>query len=477
MPYTPPFIVPNVPGIYLEFTGQQVGNPDPVRRSLLIGTKDASGTAVDNEPVQVLSQGAGEALAGKGSMLARMIDLYLKNSSIELWVLPVPEDPAGTNAVGSIQFGGIATQSGSVNFQVGGQLVRLVIQKDWTPVEAVAALDGVIAQLPDLPTTSVAAGNQVDLTSRWKGESGNDIDLRLQENSAPPPGITVTFVDMAGGAGDPLIDTALSNLGSQQYNTVALGYNDIDNIEFLNTVLLERWGPLLATEGQGFFASRGDYADLLTLGGMLNSQVLTFCGPGKIPQPSWEMAAATAGLDATRIEIDTMASREDLQVVGIDAPLPSDAFEFNELNVLTFTGVSIFKRDAFGNLRVHKLITTYQLNDQGFPDDSYEELGVVRTLAFVRYQYQLLRAEYSQYKVSGDDIVLPPRTVNAVIFGERIANVYLLLRDQYGYTQQYEDFLADLICELNAGKDGFNVFIPVYLTRPLRVVAGEIAAA
>ncbi|MGB0972082.1 MAG: hypothetical protein ACPGVG_14155, partial [Mycobacterium sp.] len=265
MPYTPPFIVPNVPGIYLEFTGQQVTNPDPVRRSMLIGTKDPSGTAVDNEPVRVLSKGAGEELAGKGSMLARMIDLYLKNSGIELWILPVPEDPAGTNAVGAIQFGGVATQSASVNFQVAGQLVRIVIQKDWTPVEMVAALDGVIAQLPDLPTTSVAAGNQVDLTCRWKGESGNDIDLRLQENSTLPPGVTVTFVEMNGGAGDPLIDTALSNLGSQQYNTIALGYNDIDNIEFLNTVLLERWGPLLATEGQGFFASRGDYADLLTL--------------------------------------------------------------------------------------------------------------------------------------------------------------------------------------------------------------------
>ena len=65
-----------VPLFYAEMDNTQAGYFTQNKRSLLIGQKLASGSAVVNTPYLVSTTDAAKTLFGTGSMLARMHALY-----------------------------------------------------------------------------------------------------------------------------------------------------------------------------------------------------------------------------------------------------------------------------------------------------------------------------------------------------------------------------------------------------------------
>lgn len=475
------FVAPNVPGIYLSIVGLGLVTLQPERKSLMIGTKLAAGTAADNEPVRILSQADADALFGQASMLSRMVWGYLQNSSVELWAVGVPEDAGGTAAAGDVVFAGAASQSGTLSILVAGQRVRFGVTKDDTAAQVAAKFEAAADDIPTLPVSTSTAVATTTLTCLWKGATGNDIDVRLEPDTNLVEGITITFPTMAGGATDPLITTALANLGDVQYDTIALGYNDATNIDELADELDIRWSALRQIDGQGYVTSRGDYATVLALGGTLNSQNLSLCAPSLTPTPSWEWSSMTAGIDATTIEIPSqiMGSRESKPVAGGWSASIADSFDFDQKNVLLATGVSVFKRDNFGSPQVHYLVTTYQLNDQGFPDTTFEEVGVVRGLSLMRREILALRGRYVNFSLTADALdPPPPNTLTPDIFRQGIVEAWVRWRDQYGLVQNFDGFNSALSVTVDPqNPSGLLLAIPVYMTRPFRTAIGELAAA
>ncbi|CDF98949.1 Putative Tail sheath protein [Avibacterium paragallinarum JF4211] len=118
--------IPNairVPLAYIEFDNTQAtsGTPAILHKVLMLGTKLASGSAVAGQAVRVLNVSQAKQLFGRGSQLARMVEVFKQhNTTLDLWVLPLDENSAGSKATGKIKLTGTATQAGVLNVMIAG---------------------------------------------------------------------------------------------------------------------------------------------------------------------------------------------------------------------------------------------------------------------------------------------------------------------------------------------------------------------
>jgi phage tail sheath gpL-like len=129
-----------------------------------------------------------------------------------------------------------------------------------------------------------------DLTCKFKGVEGNEIDVRLAYGGAlaaerVPVGLDITMPvgnKLAGGAGTVDLTTAITNLGDEIYEYVATGFTDSTALMALETEYgftdIGRWGWMRQLYGHVFGCYKGDLASLLTKGPSNNSGVLSVLG-------------------------------------------------------------------------------------------------------------------------------------------------------------------------------------------------------
>lgn len=477
MGYNVPFPIPEVPGIYLRFNNSLAkGDPSQPHRVVLIGTRLSTGTVSAHVPRQVNSGTEADGFWGQGSMLAEMCKAFLaQRSKIELWGVGVNEEAEGTAATGTIAISGTSTAAGELVLWIAGVRVRVIVPSG---TAAGSVVDDVVAKINGMPTLPVSAADgttEVDLTVKWKGASGNDVDVRLDPNFKVPPGLTVTITEPASGASDPEIDGALAALGNTQYHTVATGYVDTTNLGHLDDFLRPRWGETVKTEGHGFAGHTGSYGDVTTLAGSLNSEFTTICAPGPSPSPPWLWAAAVAGVDARETVRDVNAGREGLVIEGLRPPAQEDEFSFDELNTLLENGISTFTADANGRVNIQKLVTTYTQDGDGFEDKSYHLVTTMRTLSRLRFDLIVLRARYKGWKVAKDETL---GSIPNVMTAKKLRNALLGLYEKWrgrGIVQLIDEFAADLIVQVEENGTDLVAFIPVRLVYPLNAIAGELA--
>lgn len=477
MPYEVPFSKPNVPGIYLRFNNTLArGNPQQPHRVVVIGTRLASGSVPQNEPRRVNAPTEADSFFGQGSMVASMAKAFIaQNSKLELWAVGIDELLAGTAAAGSIEISGTSTAAGELVLLIAGVRVRVVVPNG---TAGGTVVDDVVAKMADIPTLPVSGADgvtEVTLTVKWKGTSGNYVDVRLDPDAKVPAGLTVTITEPTGGASDPEIDAALSALGNTQYNTVAIGYVDTVNLGHMDDFLRPRWGELVKTEGHGFAASTGSYGDLTTLAGSLNSEFTTVVAPGASPTPPWIWAAAVAGVDARETVRDVNAGREGQVIEGVRPADVKDEFSFDELDTLIANGISTVKADANGRAEVISLVTTYTTDSDGFSDESYRLVTTMRSLSRLRFDLTVLRSRYKGFKVSKDPT---QGNIANVLTAPKLRNALLNQYDKWlkaGICQLIDNFESNLIVEVDPGGADLVAFIPVELVYPLETISGELA--
>src|SRR5262249_43121565 len=142
-------------------------------------------------------------------------------------------------------------------------------------------------------------------TAAWKGVGGNEVTVSL--NYYGQIGGEQTPVDMVivmpatglltGGVGTPVTDTAITNLGEQEFEYVALAWTDSNTLfawdQEYGFTDSGRWGWQRQHFGHVFAAKRGIFSDLITFGGQHNSGVISVLGfELTAPSPSFEWAAA-----------------------------------------------------------------------------------------------------------------------------------------------------------------------------------------
>lgn len=453
-----------VPLFYAEVDASHANTASPNLRALLIGGKTAAGSAPANVPL--ISQGAADAKAqcGVGSILAQMTDTYRKGDPFgEVWYLPLSDDAGGAAAVGSVAFTGPATAAGVLSLYLGGDLVAVPVANATAATAVATAVAAAINANVNLPVTAAVDGvtaSKVNITAKNKGLTGNDIDIQVNflgsaAGEATPAGVVPTITAMAGGLVNPSLTAALANLQDLPFEFIACAYTDATSLTALTALLNDtagRWSWSTQIYGHYFIAYRGTFSDLTTFGTAKNDQHGSVIGINGSPTPTWRWAAALAAQAAVSVRADQAQPIRSVVLQGVLAPPVTARFSLTQRNTLLFDGVSTFNVDIAGNVILEKLITMYQLNTFGSPDNSYLDAETMFNLAgILRRLKGVVTSKYGRSKLAADGARLQPGSAVVtpnIIRGDIIAT-YRQMEDE-GLVQQSDLFAQSLIVQKNA---------------------------
>ncbi len=472
-----------VPLFYAEVDNSMANSGQINQRALIVGQITAAGTATPNIPV--ISQGPSDAkvAGGPGSMLALMTAAYRLNDTFgEVWYLPLADDPAATAATGSVAITAAPTANGTLYLYIAGMRVAQPVLTTQTAAQIATALAATINATPDLPVSATAAGSTVTLTALNKGLAGNDIDLRLnyqgvRGGEALPAGLGITITAMANGATNPNLTTALSNLGSVPFDFIVCPYTDTTSLDAFKQLLNDvsgRWSWDLQIYGHFFAAYRATVGGATTLGVTRNDQHGTILPFNDSPTPNWIWAAAITGAAAVSVRADPATPLQTIAVQGVLAPPLQSRYQLTDRNTLLYDGMSTFTVGDDGTVYIENLITTYQKNAFGNPDNSYLEVETMFTLAYVlRALKTVVTSKYARVKLAADGTrfgpganVVTPKMIRADLIAE-----YRTLEEQ-GLVQNSDAFAQALIVQKNTqNPNRVDVLWPGTLINQLRIFA------
>jgi phage tail sheath gpL-like len=446
-------------GQFVEFSNvlANQGLPGQPHRILIVGQMLAAGAGQPLTVYNLTQASDATRLFGQGSMLDRMAQFMFQaqNGYVPIDAIAVADNPAGNAAVGSITFTAAPTAAGTYAPYIGMQSAAIAVIGAETPAQLATALVAEINSLPDMPVIASvdgAAPAKVDLTCKWKGLTGNDIDIRQNYyvgSDQMPAGMTTTIVPMAGGTANPLIAPVIAAIGEKWYTTFVMPWTDTANMEALVTELTSRWGGVRQIDGMSVSAMRGSQGALAAYGPTVNSlDVIVVENTG--PSCTYERAASVAGVMAYSRALDPARQYDTLTLPGIGAPAQGEGFNWEERNALLPDGISTTKSHA-GVVSIDRLVTTYQTNAAGASDRSYFAAETVTNLSYLRYSTRnMISTTFPRFKLApdgtpvaqGQDIALP----------KTVAAAMVALATQWqtaGLVTSLDAYQAALLCIIN----------------------------
>jgi phage tail sheath gpL-like len=236
-----------------------------------------------------------------------------------------------------------------------------------------------------------------------------------------------------------------------------------------------RWGWQRELFGHVFSAKRGDYASLLLFGDQYNSGVESVMAfEVASPSPTFEWAAAYTAKAQRAYINDPARPLQSLTLNTIKAAPIHQRFDFVEINSLASNGLAIQKIGGDSQPMIAREQTTYQQNQYGQPDDAYEVVTTLATLAkLLRNQKSAITNKFPRCKLADDGTRFGP--------GQAIATPGLIkaeLISQYeedmynGLVENLPAFARNLIVERDSNDPNrVNVLYPPDLINQLRIFA------
>lgn len=465
----------------------QANSAQALQRTLLIGQMLPSGTTPANIAVPCGSPQMAIELAGAGSMLADMARIYMQNDTGgDVYLLPLEDGARDAAATGSVAISTVPTANGVLSLYVAGTRVPLTVVTTDTVSDIGTALAAAINGNGQLPVTADSAEDAgtatVTLTAKNKGDVGNGIDLRLNYQGSAggektPAGLTVTLTAMSGGAGTPDMTDALASLKDRTFDFIVLPYSDTTSLNALKLFMNDdtgRWSYQKQLYGHVFATATGTYGQLTAAGEARNNQHESLMGVCNSPSPSWLWSAAYTGAVATSLRTDPGRPVQTLPVYGVLAPPVESQFDQPERNNLLHSGIATYTVQDDGTIQVENLITTYQKNEYGAPDNSYLEVETMFLLMYVMRDLRtLITSRFGRMKLAADgtrfrpgSMMVTPKTIK----GELVSRYTQLEFD--GYVQGSQDFAAGLtVTKSKANPNRVDVLWTGVLVNQLRIVA------
>jgi phage tail sheath gpL-like len=477
-----------MPLYWVEVNSEKAGLPVVDQRVLLVGNKLTTGaTGTANVPIPIASQQQADAAFGKGSQLSAMFRAFFANNFLqEVWGMPIAET-AGVAATGTITIGGDPTEGGALHLYIGGQHLVVGITAADTPTTIGDAIVTAVTAMSALPVTAVNASGTVTLTCKWKGANGNDIGVEINHYGSfgaefTPPGVTVTISgsgQLSGGTLNPDFAAAITALGEQEFEYVALPWNDLSSqtpwsVEYGFTDA-GRWGYIRQHYGHLFSAQRGTYAALLAASTNNNSAQLSIMAvEATSPTPVWEWAAAYTAKAGRALVNDPARPLQTLALDSVKAATPHTRFSMSELNSLALNGFATQQTKVGDTPQISRDTTTYRLNRYGNSDDAYELVTTLATLAkLIRNQRHVITTKFPRHKLADDgtrfgagQAVVTPKIIKA----ELVAQYRI---DEFnGLCENGKAFKENLLVERDPNNPNrVNVVYPPDLVNQLRVFA------
>ncbi len=462
------------PGKYFEFNTKLAVRtlPNNKQRMLIIGQRMAAGTVAEKVPTKVFSDAEAQTYFGAGSMAHLMVRAAIKaNPYLDLTVVSLTDLVAGVVATGTLTFVGPATSSGMFTLYVANAKVEIAIATGDTAAAIATALAAEIANHTDLPVTAAAGEGAsthiVTCTSKHKGLCANDIGLAYElTNSA---GVTCAIVAMANGAGNPVIQDALTAVLADQFEIIVTPFNNQTDLGTLSDHLDLVSGAMEQRPGVGVYGMNGALAAATTLSGQINHGRVVcayqrYTTATKRKSMPYEIAAAMAAVMA--FEEDPARPLNTLELKGIAAANINDRLSRTEQESLLYNGVTPLEIGPGENVQIVRAITTYIEDAQGIPDISLLDVTTIRTLDYVRKACrERVALRFPREKLSSKT---PPKVKSEIL------DVLLKLQD------------LEIVEEMEANKDGLIVErdlqdpnrldakIPCDVVNGLHVFAGRI---
>lgn len=478
------------PLFFAEVNNSLANSATQVQRALIIGQINsaslpnsiAAGQAVPNVPV--ISQGVADAAVqgGPGSMLHLMTQWYRKRDAFgEVWYLPLADDGSATAATGTIQYTAAPTANGTHYLYIAGTRVAVPVLTTQTTTQIATAVAAAINATPNLPVTASASTGTVTLTAINKGPCGNDIDIRVNYlgtagQEVTPTGMTFSITAMANGATAPSLTTGLAALMDKPFDFIVCPYTDATSLNALKSFLNDqtgRWSWATQIYGHYFAAYRGTLSACTTFGTGRNDQHGSVMGFNDSPTPSWLWAANMAGAAAVSLRADPALPLQTLALDVLAPPLPS-RFALSDRNTLLHDGMSTFTVGDDGTVYLENVVTTYQKNAFGQPDNSYLEIETMFTLiAILRRLKTIVTSKYARVKLADDGTPFAPGSAivtPSVVRGDLIASYRQLCED--GLCQAPDAFAKALIVQRNStNPNRLDVLYSPVLINQLRIFA------
>jgi len=193
------------------------------------------------------------------------------------------------------------------------------------------------------------------------------------------------------------------------------------------------------------------------------------------PSPLFEMAAAYCAKAQRALSNDPARPLQTLQLEGTLPPQLHKRFLFTEINSLASNGLAIQKCwPGSGVAQIAREQTTYRLNKYGLPDDAYELVTTLATLAkLLRNQRHAITTKYPRHKLGNDGTRYGP---GQAIVTPGIAKAELVAQyrnDQWsGLVEDTNNFKKHLLVERDPDNPNrLNVLYPPDLINQLRIFA------
>lgn len=445
----------------------------------LFGQYNNGKSPEDYVPRQVSGPDEVASITGNGSMLHLMaVKAFLQNQGVPVYIIPLPAHVSGVAAQGSITASGTCTGAGNIALFVAGQRVAVAIALGDNATTVATKIATRIAALVKLPVTETHSSAVVTLTAKWKGVTGNDInlavDLDANDDLDEPLGIALSLSQMTGGLNNPDATSAFDGLGNSFFTQVAFPYTDSANLTLLDAYWEAR---IAASVKKPFIAIIGNVEARATYQSTVqgrNSPAETYCNVQVSPNLPLEIAAAAVAACSASASSDVARPWKNLKLRGIRAGVLPE-FTWEEHNNVQLAGGGTTVPMADGTVIIKDLVTTSKTNELGAEDDT---LRYPETIA--NYQAKVYSLD-AMFNLPPFDraIVIPDGTPSSKQYvvspGRVISYLRRLVRElwianQWSHTEAA--IFASMEAEINASNPGrIDCKLTDLVSSGLRIVA------
>lgn len=451
------------PLAFFEVRGAQTPFYSPLRL-MLLGHKNAVGSAASLDVPYRLSRSESRRLFGVGSMVERMYDVAYKNAPYaEIWGMATPPEGGAIKAVRRLEVSAVPPYNGVMTFFIGAQMVSIIVYTTDTTAGIATRIRTHVNKQTTLSMKALAVGSDpdiVELECKWAGQSGNNITIErsVWGSDNKLANAVLTIGATTAGVGNSSLAAGLAGLGDEQFDILAVGFEGVDAqlaqlADFMNPATNGRWHPLRQVFGHCICTRQEtDYSALITFAEARNDAHTSVIGTLGSPSPPWLWAAGFGAVMALHWDAPPEVSRplQTLQVAGIEpARSPLYWFTNEERNGLLDAGVATYTVDRDRTVRIERIRTLYKTNVYGDPDSSLSDaVTLFQAMFFVRSMKTIIDSRFPRHGLTDEDTNIAGFTSPGRIADALIHN-YIFLQ-KTGLVENVGAFVQGLQVERNS---------------------------
>lgn len=241
--------VARVVGIQTNFVNLQGGIFFLPQRLAIFGQGNTA-AVYDTTKRQVTSASEAASIYGFGSPIhLSVLQLLPINGdgvgTIPVTIYPLEDDGSGVVSSGDITPSGVQTVAAAYRVIISNiQSEQFVISAGDSVATIVTAMTEAINAVLEMPVVAVDNTTVLGLTSKWKGESANNMTIEVEGSTTA--GTTFAISQMSGGLVNPNIDDALLQVGNiwETMFLNCLNLDDTDTLDKFSVFGEGRWGAL-----------------------------------------------------------------------------------------------------------------------------------------------------------------------------------------------------------------------------------------